>query len=114
MIEGQRLLTQGPRREHLLDRVDVEAGGADLLRDLSEDAVDVLHQLTHTRESDAVLAKDSVAVTVTGHLTRSVFDRYNIVSPADLQDAARRLSNRNGHVAEHDLRRSYFFGGGGA
>ncbi len=27
----------------------------------------------------------------TGHKTRSVFDRYHIVSPTDLQDVARRL-----------------------
>ena len=29
---------------------------------------------------------------VTGHRTRAVFDRYHIVSPADLQDVARRLA----------------------
>jgi hypothetical protein len=29
---------------------------------------------------------------VTGHKTRSMFDRYHIVSPADLQDVARRLA----------------------
>jgi hypothetical protein len=29
---------------------------------------------------------------VTGHRTRAVFDRYHIVSPSDLQEAARRLS----------------------
>ena len=29
---------------------------------------------------------------VTGHKTRAVFDRYHIVSPADLQDVARRLA----------------------
>jgi hypothetical protein len=31
-------------------------------------------------------------MTVTGHKTRAVFDRYHIVSPGDLQDVARKLS----------------------
>lgn len=31
-------------------------------------------------------------MTITGHKTRSVFERYNIVSPGDLQEAARKLS----------------------
>ena len=35
---------------------------------------------------------ERVAMTVTGHRTRSVFDRYHIVSPTDLQDVARRLT----------------------
>ena len=33
-----------------------------------------------------------VAMKVTGHRTHAVFDRYHIVSPADLQDVARRLA----------------------
>ncbi len=35
---------------------------------------------------------ERVAMTVTGHRTRSMFDRYHIVSPGDLQDVARRLT----------------------
>jgi hypothetical protein len=31
-------------------------------------------------------------MTVTGHKTRTVFDGYHIVSPADLQNVARKLT----------------------
>ena len=34
---------------------------------------------------------ERVAMLLTGHKTRAVFERYNIVSPGDLRDAARRL-----------------------
>ena len=34
---------------------------------------------------------EKVAMELTGHETRSVFERYNIVSPGDLRDAAQRL-----------------------
>jgi hypothetical protein len=34
---------------------------------------------------------ERVAMQMTGHKTPSVFQRYNIVSGGDLQDAARRL-----------------------
>jgi integrase len=35
---------------------------------------------------------ERVAMTVTGHKTRAVFDRHHIVSPADLQDVAQKLT----------------------
>ena len=34
---------------------------------------------------------ERVAMTMTGHKTRAVFERYNIVSSGDLREAAQRL-----------------------
>ena len=44
---------------------------------------------------------ERVATQLTGHKTRSVFERYNVVSDGDLREAARLIGDAGGHTFGH-------------
>jgi hypothetical protein len=54
----------------------------------------IFHDLRRSGVHNLVRAgvRERVAMEISRHRTRSVFERYNIVSPSDVQEAARKLA----------------------
>jgi hypothetical protein len=62
----------------------------------------IFHDLRRTGVMNMSRAgiSDKVGMTISGHLTRSIYDRYRIVPPKDLRDAARALETSQREALE--------------
>jgi integrase len=78
---GQRITESGFNKAWRKARIDAGCPGR------------IPHDFRRTAVRNLVRAgvPERVAMQLTGHKTRAVFERYNIVSPGDLRDAAQRL-----------------------
>jgi hypothetical protein len=88
------LSTQGTGGKDVLERWKTAAAAAGC-----PGLVPHVFRRTAVRNLNRAGVPESVAMKITGHLTRSVFDRYDITSEEDLTEATRKLQALTGTIA---------------
>jgi integrase len=96
LIDEQHARRQ-PECEHVCFRID-RVGRAEKIRGFRKACYSAC-----CRSGLGKMEPESVAMEITGHKTRSVFERYNIVCPSDVSEAARKLAifhdQKNGDIS---------------